>query len=320
MAISLVNSGTFGFADGNGGHICNLGSAPAVGNLDVLCVNSDTVVSPPSGFTAATSRVANQGAYLFYRFAAGGEGSTVSVVTTGNFDTQVSWSRWSFAAAFDVAANAGVDATAGSSTPAVSTGALAGTGELVVAFGAIHGAVTTAPSWSTGYTPLTSITQGTGASASTGYVAYRTDAGTAAEAPSVSWTSPAPDRFILAAAFTAVTVFQKTASDTVTAVDAAALNVGVTAADTAGGVETVAVGATLSAADTGTGLEASALSVAVADADTAAGADTAALAAALSAADTATAADAAMSLDASSQRAARGTPTLAATGSQVSTR
>ena len=35
---------TFLFTDGGAGHLCDLGSAPAVGEVDILCINSDTVV------------------------------------------------------------------------------------------------------------------------------------------------------------------------------------------------------------------------------------------------------------------------------------
>lgn len=205
MAAVLVGSNTFGFADGNTGHLCALGTAPNVGELDVLCVNSDTVVSTPAGFTVGESAVGGQGSYLFYRIATGGESSTVTVTTSGNFNAQVSWSRWSGVAALDQHANARVDAVGGVSTPAVTTPVLAGTNELVIAFAALHSFPAAAPSgqvWSGGYTGLTSVTQGAAANGVTGYVAYRTDAGTAAESPNVGWSNTANDRYILAATFT----------------------------------------------------------------------------------------------------------------------
>ncbi|TDD97616.1 hypothetical protein [Actinomadura rubrisoli] len=223
MPALLLDSDTFPFADGNAGHLCDLGAAPAVGDLDVLCVNSDTVVTMPSGFSAATSRVANQGSYLWYRKAVGGEAATVTITTSGNFNCQVSWSRWRGVDAFDKSAVAGADASAGSATPTATTAGLAATNELSIGFGAIHGAVTSSPVWSSGYTPLSAVTQGTGVGASTGYVAYRTDAGTAAEAPSVSWTTPAPDRYMLVATFTTVaatTVNAGQATETDTALPA----------------------------------------------------------------------------------------------------
>lgn len=205
---TLVGSNTFGFNDGNTGHSCNLGSGPNAGEWDVLCVNSDTVVSTPSGFTAAESAVANQGAYVFTREAAGGEGSTVTVTTSGNFNCQVSWSRWSGLDTLDTTTSTQANASVGGSTPAHSTGTLAATDELVIAFAALHSIQTanqTSPVWSTGYTAITNVAQSAGASGVRGLVAYKTGAGTAAETPSVSWTGDGCfDRYLLAVTFTTV--------------------------------------------------------------------------------------------------------------------
>ena len=203
MSWTLVNHGEVGFADGNTGHVYTLPSgAPTVGDLDVLTVNSDTVVTMPSGFSLATQFVNSQGSYLWYRVAGGSEGSTVTITTTGNFDTALTWSRWQGGSALDVGVNAHVDGSSDTTTPAVSTGTLAGTAELVVAFAALHsGGSPTNPTWSTGYTALDSVTQ----NAVTGYTAYRTDAGTSAEAPNVTWVTGMSDRYILVAAFTPAT-------------------------------------------------------------------------------------------------------------------
>jgi hypothetical protein len=205
MAWSLVGSDAVDFSDGGTGHSYTLPSgAPAAGSLDLLCVNSSTTVSVPAGFTPATSFVGNQGSYLWYRIAAGGEGATVTITTSGNFDTKLGWSRWVGAQAFDAAANAHVDSSSGGSTPAVSAGPLAGAGELVVAFAALHntGAACTSPIWSAGYTPLTALASDIGTGAVGQFVSYRID-GTGTETPSVSWSTGGPfDRYILVAAFT----------------------------------------------------------------------------------------------------------------------
>ncbi|MEV1331127.1 hypothetical protein AB0J20_16295 [Micromonospora costi] len=206
MAPSLVASQTFVFADGNAGHVCDLGSAPPPGQADVLCVNSNTTVSTPAGFTAAPSAVANQGAYIFYRIAAGGEGSTVTVTTSGDHNTQVSWSRWSGVSAADDAIATSVNGSAGTSSPPHSTRTLAEAGELVIAFAALSniGSPTpTSPSWSAGYTPLTAATQGTGTSGVVGFVGYKAGGGPAAESPSVSWTNNASNRYMLTLTFMA---------------------------------------------------------------------------------------------------------------------
>ena len=205
MAWTLVDSGTAGFADGNAGHVVSLNNAPQAGDLDVIVANSDTVVSTPSGFTSAVSAVSNQGAYIFYRFAAGGESSSVTVTTSGNFNAVVGWSRWRGGQAKDVHASVQINSSVGGATPAVDTGTLAATGELVIAAACLHRLASPEPAdpvWSSGYTALTSVTQGTSNAGCVQYVAYKTNAGTAAETPSATWTNGAFDRYILVVTFT----------------------------------------------------------------------------------------------------------------------
>lgn len=197
---TIVNSGTFGFADGNSGHVCDLGSAPSVGQFDILCVNSDTVVATPSGFTAGPTAVFGQGAYIFRRKAAGGEASTVTITTTGNFNTHVVWLRVASANAADVTGEAHADGSANTATPAFTSSALAESGELAVAFAALHStgaAAAATPVWSTGYTALAGGSQNTSGGAVGAFVGTKTPAGTAAETPSVSWTGNVSDRYIL---------------------------------------------------------------------------------------------------------------------------
>jgi hypothetical protein len=201
---TLVNSATANFADGNTGHVYTLPSgAPSAGDLDILFVNSDTTVTTPSGFTLPTngSFVNSQGAYGYYRIATGGEGSTVTVTTNGNFDTDLIWQRWQGASSFDVAANAHVDGSTGSSTPAVSTGTLASNNDLIAVFAALHtpgGSAATAPSWSSGYTNDQLVSR----VAVAGISGYKTGAGTASESPSVSWTNDYFDRYVIVLTFT----------------------------------------------------------------------------------------------------------------------
>lgn len=220
MAANLLASNTFAFNDGNAGHVCNLGSAPAVGDLDVLCVNSNTVVSTPAGFTANPSSVGGQGAYIFYRFAVGGEAATVTITTTGDHNTTVVWSRWDNCIAVDVGAATQASAP-GNSTPAHSSGILSDTGELVIAFGAIHGigvADQNTPVWAGGFTDLaTAGPQGTGSQGTLAYTGYRTDAGTAAVSPQVSWSgAAAEDRYMLTLSFTATDTVSVTGDAAVT--------------------------------------------------------------------------------------------------------
>lgn len=227
MAWTQVLSDKVGFADGNAGHVITL-VAPQAGDIDVFYVNSDTVVSTPSGFTlpANASQVNNQGAYGFYRIATGSEGANVTITTSGNFNAVAGWSRWRGGLAFDVAAGAQINSAVGGATPAIDTGTLAGTNELVVVAALLHRLASPEPNtpvWSTGYTGLTEVTQGTGTAGVTQFTAYRTDAGTAAETPSATWTDGAFDRYAIALAFTMDPggPAEADASDTLTVSDAA---------------------------------------------------------------------------------------------------
>ncbi|GII63547.1 hypothetical protein Skr01_36320 [Sphaerisporangium krabiense] len=214
MGWTPIDSDTFAFADGNAGHVIDFGSAPAVGDIDILFANSDTVVATPTNFTCPSnaSQVNNQGAYGFYRKAVGGEGSTVTIQTTGDFNCVVGWMRWRGGQAFDVAAGAQINSSVGAATPAIATGALAETGELVVAAALLHRLATPAPSsplWSSGYTPATEVTIGSGSSGCTQFTAYKTNAGLAAESPSCTWTDGAFDRYAIALTFTAAPVAEE---------------------------------------------------------------------------------------------------------------
>jgi hypothetical protein len=212
--MNLVEHASVGFANGSGGHVVSFTGGPSAGQLDVVTVNSNTVVTTPTGFTVGRSRVNSQGSYLYYRFAVGGEPASVTITTAGDHSTVATWSRWSGAAAFDVAVDNGVDSSAGLTTPTQSTGALAGTGELVIAVAALHnlsaGLAPSSPAWSTGFTALDAASEMTGPGGDGAHVAaftgYKTGAGTAAESPNVTWTNNANDRYLLVAAFTAAPV------------------------------------------------------------------------------------------------------------------
>lgn len=212
MSWNLAASNAVNFADGNTGHLYTFSAgAPTVGALDVLCVNSATTVSTPSSsggaaWTLGPTFVGNQGSYLWYRIATGGEPSTVTVTTSGNFPTALGWSRWTAnSVTADVHAVSSQDNNNASTTPAVTTGTLGATGELSIAFAALSGfsAVSvSSPSWSAGYTALTGPAQsGTGSTDVAQWVGYNTNAGTAAETPNVSWTNLALDQYMLVQTF-----------------------------------------------------------------------------------------------------------------------
>lgn len=206
-------AGTFLFADGGAGHLCDLGSAPAVGETDFLCINSDTVVtsvvsSAGAGWGQINSAVTNQGSYIYARKATGGEPTTVTVTTSGNFNTHVGWSRWANLNTIDTSGSTQANGAAGTITPAHSTGPLAESTELVIAFGALHAigvADQNTPVWSAGFNPLTEGLQNAGGAGGgvIGYVGYKQNAGTAAETPAVSWSgASANDRYMLTVSVT----------------------------------------------------------------------------------------------------------------------
>lgn len=202
-----IDSDVAAFADGGAGHVFEFGAAPNVGDIDILFVNSDTVVSTPSGFTcpSGASQVNNQGAYGYYRQAIGGESDDVTITTSGNHPAVVGWQRWRGGSGFDVAVGAQINSAIGGTTPTLDTGTLAGTGELVVVAALLHRLATPTPSapvWSSGYTGLTEVTQGSGTTGVTQFTAYKTTAGTAAETPSCTWTDGAFDRYAIAMVFT----------------------------------------------------------------------------------------------------------------------
>lgn len=210
MVATLVASNIFAFADGGAGHVCNLGSAPAVGEWDVLFVNSNTVVSTPAGFTIRPDATDQQGAYIFTRKAAGGESSTVTVTTSGNHNTDVVWHRWSGIDDYSAGGFVRANNTNATVLPSTSTGTLASTGMLLLAFAALHnfdGAAPASPSWGNGFTDAGSTTIGGDGSSSAvaAFVGYKIGVGTASETvDSVSWTNLARNRYALWVAFTAV--------------------------------------------------------------------------------------------------------------------
>lgn len=219
MAIVLVASQTYAFADGNTGHACVFtAGAPAANDLDILCVNSNTTVTTPTGFTLRVDATNSQGAYVYTRKAAGGETDTVTITTSGNHDTTVTWSRWSGSDAYSAGGFARADNVNGTALPATSTGALAATDMLVLAFGALHnhdGALATSPSWVNSFTSLQSVSQGTAASSTScvAFTGYKTNAGTASETiDSVTWTNVTRNRYALWVAFTATAGADPTAT------------------------------------------------------------------------------------------------------------
>lgn len=217
MGAVLLDGDVFGFNNGGSGALLALASAPAVGDLDVLCINSDTVITSvvdPAGgaawvLPANGSAVNNQGAYVRYRIATGGESDEVTVATSGNHNCGVTWRRYANVAAFDTAGTPSqANASIGGATPAHTTPALAGSGDgLVVAFAALHSigvADQNTPVWGGGFSDTgAGHVQGTGATGVRAFVGHHLTAGPAAVSPGVSWSGAgAFDRYMIALAFT----------------------------------------------------------------------------------------------------------------------
>lgn len=215
MAAFLVASRKISFADGDSGKAISLGTAPTVGDVDVLCYNSNTTVtadpSDPAGgaafLTAGNNEdVGNQGMYMARRTATGGEGSTVVINTDGDHDTDLIHMRWRNIVAADDARKQVANGSAGGSSPAISTNALAEANELVIAMCGLHsvGAGGQATGvWSGGFDAVEETSIGTGSTGVALFVGAHLAAGTAAVSPSVTWSGPtANDRAIMTLSFT----------------------------------------------------------------------------------------------------------------------
>lgn len=182
------------------------GGATGADVYDVLCVNSDNVVTTPSGWTAAVPAVNNQGAYIFVKAENGTTSATLALGGGIASPTAVEWLRVRDSAGLDTGASGQSQANAAISntTPAFTSSALAASTELALAFAALHGFTAGTPTgtaWSTGYTEQANATNGVNAPAVYGSVAVKVPAGTAAESPSFSWTNSTTDRYMLFVAF-----------------------------------------------------------------------------------------------------------------------
>lgn len=222
MAIALVDSDATGFGITNTGFVYNFpGGAAGAGDWDFIGVNSDALVSTPAGWTLLNPQINDQAAYLFGRQGAGGTSVTFATTSgAGPFNADLAWSRWSGGDTVDVSTGAQA-AGLNTTTPAVSTGVLATTGEAVIVFAALHGftVAPAAPAWSTGFLPLENTSQGTGATACAGLLGYKLNAGTAAENPVVTWTNNVQDRYVLLTTLkpaAPAAIFPNSVTDTIT--------------------------------------------------------------------------------------------------------
>lgn len=225
MSATVVASQTYTFADGN--HACVFSAgAPTAGDYDLLFANSDTVINVPSGFTDELNSLGGQDAHAFLRLAAGGETDTVTITTSGNFNAGVDWIRIRGATTVDTpgVVKAIINNSLSTASPAVSTGTLSTATDLVAVAALLHSAsaAPTSPSWSAGYTPVDTVSLGTGGNCVVQFTAVKNPAGTAAESPSVTWTNTIDDRYIFVVSFTSSASFSRTATDAITAADSVA--------------------------------------------------------------------------------------------------
>jgi hypothetical protein len=207
VTTSLAHNGGAGYT-----YTLPLG-APAANQLDILCVNCQAVISSVASSSGASwvagpALSGNQIAGLWYRVANGSEPATVVVTTASDIATVINWARFApgtiTGVTADVAVDAKVDNVSGSASPAVNTGTLASTGELVVACAALAemtGTSPSAPVWSSGYSAAAGASSGTSGGDVASFIGYKGGAGTTAETPSVTWTGAALDRYSLVQTF-----------------------------------------------------------------------------------------------------------------------
>lgn len=184
-------------------------STPTSGNLLVVTVNSDaTVTMTTSGFTAGPSIVDGNGAYAWYKVAAGTE-STVTVTPGASVPTVMTLCEYSglTATPFDVQNSSTISGSAGTTTTlaSVTTGAA---GDLIVAVAQLHGystGIPASPSWTNSF--INQLTADTGSNTSnqcTSFYAELLAAGAAGSYNTqASWTNNASDRQHMILAFTA---------------------------------------------------------------------------------------------------------------------
>jgi hypothetical protein len=210
MAIALVDSDAVGIGLTSAGVVYNFpAGAPGATDLDIISINSDALINTPAGWTLGEDENNNQGSAVFYRRGGAGASVTVSSVQTpGPFNATLNWSRWSGSVASPLDVHVGVQGTgAANTTPAINSGALAETGELVYVFAALHSTQTSnqnTPVWSAGFNPLELVAQGTGGNGCVGVTGYKLNAGTAAETPTVTWSGDSvTDRYVMLLSFKA---------------------------------------------------------------------------------------------------------------------
>jgi hypothetical protein len=205
MAWSLLSSGATGFlsAASPGFSYSLPGGAPSAGVLEVLflCASVDlTSVSAGGGASWTLQETFSNFASnnTLWRVTNGSEGASVNILQSvaGN-PSSVRFMRWSGQASspFDTGAVNSAN-TSGFSSPSTSSGTLAGTGELVLAFAGMWDGANLTPSgvsWTAGLSDdgngAAQWFDATAGQSVASWGASNASAGTAAQTASAAWTS-----------------------------------------------------------------------------------------------------------------------------------
>lgn len=187
-----------------------LDAAATAGNMLVAAACSDATITTPSGFTLAEDAVDAQGAYLWYKIAAGGE-TTITATPGVSRPVALVVAEYS-----GITASSPVDATnfavfsgapSTTATPG-SSGTLAQAVELSVVVVCPHSfaenAQPASPSWSNSYTGRAAVTSGyiaTGSQNSGVFLADLVTAATTATTSTATWAPSSQDYGTILATF-----------------------------------------------------------------------------------------------------------------------
>ena len=208
MAATLVQSAsnssngaaTLAVASGQGW------GTPVAGNLLVITGNGDTTLTGPVGFTAGPSVVDGNGAYLWWKVAAGTE--TTVTMTPGSSTAPITITAMEYSGVSGTPTDVQSTSTASGVQAAVTTSvSVTGTGtsgDLFVAAACLHAYATkpATPAWTNSF--VNRVTTAGTTSGGTDVITFVGDfqnAAAAAASTVCSWTNNAPDRQELLIAF-----------------------------------------------------------------------------------------------------------------------
>lgn len=188
-------------------------ATPTAGNLLVASGNADaTITMTTAGFTAGPSIVDGNGAYTWYKLAAGTE-STITITPSSAADTVLTVAEYSgvLSSTPDTSNTATIAGSPGTTTTSVSVTTTAAA-DLILAFALVHSVsggfpLPTGASWTNSF--VNQVTANTGNNAGTSCVSFTGEllpAGAAgAYSTAASWTNNCNDRQEIVLAFKAST-------------------------------------------------------------------------------------------------------------------